>query len=84
MKKQSPRAKFVAEVDLKRLAGYAWDAMMLASSHDPDHTKQLEKLEALIYAEVKLQDRRFSDTCTRLSTLEVYNSPKYRLTKGKK
>jgi hypothetical protein len=56
MKKQSPRAKFISEVGLKKLAGYAWDAMQLASSHDPDHAKELKLLSDLIYAEVKLQD----------------------------
>lgn len=88
MKRQSPRAKFIAEIDLQRLAGYAWDAMSLASSHDPDHAKQLEKLEALIYAEAKLQDRRFADICTRVSILERQmvriGAPQYRvISKGK-
>jgi len=45
MKKQSPKAKFIAEVDLKRLAGCAWDAMILASTHDPDHDIRLSILE---------------------------------------
>jgi hypothetical protein len=43
-KKLSPRAKFIKEVDIKRLAAYAWDAMQLASSHDPDHAKELKQL----------------------------------------
>jgi hypothetical protein len=89
MRKQSPRAKFIARADLKRLAAYAWDAMQLASSHDPDHAKDLKRIEALIYAEVKLQDRRFADICSRLSTmerqLERLGAPQYRvLYKGKK
>ncbi len=70
MKKKSPRAKFISEVKLKRLAGYAWDAMRLASTHDPDHAKELKRLEGLIYAEVKFQDRRFSDLCARVYKLE--------------
>ena len=71
MKKQSPRAKFISTVGLKKLAGYAWDAMRLASSHDPDHAKELKHLSDLIYAEVKLQDRRFSGLCARVSKLEL-------------
>ena len=88
-KKLSPRANFIATFDLKKLAGYVWDAMMLASTHDPDHSEYLDKLNDLIYAEVKLQDRRFSDTCTRLSIverqLERLGAPQYRVVrKGKK
>jgi hypothetical protein len=66
----SPRAKFVRSVSLKKLAGYAWDAMQLASHHDPEHAKELQKLSNLLYAEVKLQDRSFSDLCARISRLE--------------
>ena len=89
MRKQTARAKFIAEVDSKRLAAYAWDAMQLASSHDPDHAKELKRLESLIYAEVKLQDRRFADLCSRLSVverqLEKIGAPQYRVIyKGKK
>lgn len=81
-KKKSPRAKFIAEVDFKRLAGYAWDCMQQASHHDPEHAELLRKLEKLIYAEVKLQDRRFTDTCDRLVVLERQmeriGAPQYR------
>ena len=70
MNKLSPRANFIVNADIKKLKGYAWDAMQLASSHDPDHAKELKRLEDLIYAEVKLQDRRFSDLCTRINKLE--------------
>ena len=80
MKKKSPRAKFISEVKLKRLAGYAWDAMRLASTHDPDHAKELKRLEGLIYAEVKLQDRRFSDLCARVYKLERFRD--FLLAKG--
>lgn len=82
------RATFIANADLKKLAAYAWDAMQLASSHDPDHAKQLEKLEDLIYAEVKLQDTRFCDTCARLVTLERQmerlGAPQYRIISKRK
>src|ERR1700734_1549088 len=33
---QSPRAKFIETASMKRLKGFAWDAMQLASTHDPD------------------------------------------------
>ena len=45
MKKLSPRAKFIAEADIKKLAAFVWDAMQLASTHDPDHEKRLRALE---------------------------------------
>lgn len=85
----SPRKAFIKNADLKRLAGYAWDAMHLASSHDPEHSAELKLLHSLIYAEVKLQDRRFTDVCNRLSILERQmerlGAPKYRIVyKGKK
>jgi hypothetical protein len=49
VRNKSPRAKFIENVDLKRLAGFAWDAMQLASRHDPDLEKriQLEHLQKL-------------------------------------
>jgi len=83
------RAKFIKQVSHKKLAAWSWDAMMLASSHDPDHAKELILLKNLIYAEVKLQDRRFSDICRRLSIierqLERLGAPKYQIVyKGKK
>lgn len=88
-KKQSPRSKFIKESDLENVARVAWDAMMLASYHDPEHAAGLKRLENFICAEVKLQDRRFSDTCSRLSIverqLERLGAPQYRvIRKGKK
>jgi hypothetical protein len=38
------RAKFIATADEKKLRGWAWDAMMLASTHDPDHAKELRAI----------------------------------------
>jgi hypothetical protein len=59
-KKKSPRARFIESVDLKKLAGYAWDAMQLASTHDPDLEwritvleRQTERLGAPQYRKVK-------------------------------
>ena len=43
--KLSARAKFIAEVDLKKLAGTTWDALMLASTHDPDLEMRIDVLE---------------------------------------
>jgi hypothetical protein len=42
----TPRAKFIAEASKnpKKLAAYAWDAMQLASTHDPDHAKEIAGL----------------------------------------
>lgn len=45
MSKLSPRAKFIKTASLEKVAAYAWDAMQLASSHDPDHEKRLAILE---------------------------------------
>lgn len=45
MKKLSPRANFIKTVDFERLAGYAWDAMQLASTHDPDLETRISILE---------------------------------------
>jgi hypothetical protein len=42
---ESPRAKFIRTVDHKRLAGYAWDAMKLASHHDPDLVERIDIIE---------------------------------------
>lgn len=47
VRNKSPRAKFIENVDLKRLAGFAWDAMQLASRHDPDLEKRIQLLEHL-------------------------------------
>ena len=41
----SPRAKFIETITLAKLAGYAWDAMTLASTHDPDLVKRIKQLE---------------------------------------
>jgi hypothetical protein len=76
----TPRARFIADADIKKIAARAWDASMQASSHDPEHAAELVKLSKLIYAEVKLQDRRFTDICARLSVLERIGT----IRKGKK
>ena len=41
----SPRVKFIQTITLQKLAGYAWDAMTLASTHDPDLVKRIKQLE---------------------------------------
>lgn len=41
----SPRVKFIQTITLQKLAGYAWDAMTLASTHDPDLLKRIKQLE---------------------------------------
>ena len=44
----SLRAKFIASKDIKEIAAHAWDALTLASTHDPDHAKKLRELESRI------------------------------------
>ena len=44
-KKQSRRARFIKEADLQTVAAWAWDAMMLVSTHDPEHEHRLNILE---------------------------------------
>jgi hypothetical protein len=41
---KSPRFKFIHEASDERVRGYLWDAMQLASTHDPDHAKELKQL----------------------------------------
>lgn len=43
MAKLSPRRKFIETANLKRLAGHSYDAMQLASTHDPDLSKELRR-----------------------------------------
>ena len=41
----TPRAKFLKEMNLKDIASVAWDALMLASNHDPDLESRISILE---------------------------------------
>lgn len=45
--KKSPRQEFLDDCylrnDIKRVAAMAWDAMQLASSHDPEHAQELKE-----------------------------------------
>lgn len=43
--KNRPRARFIETADVKKVAATAWDAMQLASSHDPDLLLRIEVLE---------------------------------------
>ena len=59
-KKKGPRAKFVDSADPKKIAALAWDAMQLASTHDPDLEeriiileRQVKRLGAPQYRKVK-------------------------------
>ena len=47
MRKLSPRQKFIARVSTRprELANTLWDAIMLASSHDPEHEDRLDVIE---------------------------------------
>ena len=63
----SPRKKFIKTVTFKRLAGYSWDAMQLASSHDPDLLKAIRNLDS----QVELLERR----------LDRLGAPQYRRVK---
>ena len=47
---QTPRAKFIAEADDKKVAARAWDAMIMASTHDPDLLRRIVRLENLVSA----------------------------------
>jgi hypothetical protein len=65
----TPRAKFIAEASKnpKKLAAWAWDAMMLASSHDPDHAKELAELHKASI----LDFNRIVDLQARVAKLEI-------------
>ena len=47
----SPRAAFIAEMQEhpERLAGIVYDALALASTHDPDHNYRISILERQMY-----------------------------------
>lgn len=42
---RGPCAQFIKTVTLKELAAYAWNAMQLASTHDPDLEQRIGILE---------------------------------------
>lgn len=46
MEKQtaSPRSKFLARFSDKELASVVWDVLKLASSHDPDHEREISRI----------------------------------------
>ena len=37
----SPRKRFITQANLQKVAARTWDASMQASTHDPDHAKEL-------------------------------------------
>ena len=43
-KKLTPRADFILNAPTEAIAKRAWDAMIMASTHDPDHQKEINKL----------------------------------------
>lgn len=70
MKKLSPRARFIKLADGLEVKRCVWDALMLASSHDPDHAKELRDLRIRI----EVLERQ----------MERIGAPQYRLVrKGK-
>jgi hypothetical protein len=38
----TPREKFIKYASHRHIAKKAWDAMMMASTHDPDHAQKLK------------------------------------------
>lgn len=78
MKNQSPRAKFIESVNLKKLAGHSWDAMKLASTHDPDLR------QAIIETEKKLEDwvkQLWREIDILKRQMERLGAPQYRVVK---
>jgi hypothetical protein len=60
----SPRSKFLEKFDDHRLAAVVWDLMELATTHDPDHAKELRNL----HSRLELAERR----------LDRIGAPQYR------
>lgn len=70
MSKLTPRAAFIKNATLERLAKHSWGAMTLASRHDPDLLKLIGDLQS----RVDVIERQ----------LERIGAPQYRLVrKGK-
>ena len=44
----SARAKFIEHANRKQVAAKAWDAMMMASTHDPDLLKAIRNLDSQV------------------------------------
>lgn len=57
-KKLSPRANFIKNATIESIAARAWDAMMMASSHDPDHHKWLTEITNVLNKELKAVESR--------------------------
>lgn len=47
-KKLTPRAQFIKNATVKVIAARAWDAIQMASTHDPDHNKWLTEISRVI------------------------------------
>ena len=75
MKKLSPRAKFIATADQKRIAARLWDVMIQASSHDPEHQQWLTDLTKVVNKDLtEIEDRL--DLIER--ALQRIGAPQYR------
>ncbi len=74
---QTSRAKFMAKANQKDIAARAWDAMIMASTHDPDHSLEIKCLKRdvnIIFSKLETIDRQ----------LERLGAPQYRIfRKGK-
>lgn len=81
MKKETPRARFIKECDPKKIATVAWDAMCMASTHDPDLVKAISETDHKLESWVK-QLWREIDILKRQT--ERLGAPQYRMVrKGK-
>lgn len=83
MKKLTPRAEFVKHACLKRVRQRAWDAMEMASTHDPDHAKELVELRSRVEVLERQMERigapRYRTICkgrTNIHVQRVRNLPK--------
>lgn len=81
MKKETPRAKFIKEAAPKAIAAMTWDAMHMASTHDPDLVKAISETDHKLESWVK-QLWREVDILKRQT--ERLGAPQYRMVrKGK-
>jgi len=75
VKKLTPRAKFIATADEKRIKQLLWDVAEQASNHDPEHHEWLTDISKCLNKDLPKIDNRL-DIIER--QLERIGAPQYR------
>ena len=74
----TPRSAFINNANLEKVAAKSWDAMELASSHDPEHAKDIRDVLDVVRDLAKVVENVEIRVSVLERQMERIGAPQYR------